>query len=58
LLAKIRGVHNLVTAEEYIMVAMSRIMLPNIKNIQANWLTVETNRADLPPRRPMISGLS
>lgn len=41
LLAKIRGVHNLTTAEEYIrMIAMSRIMLPNIKNIQASWLTV------------------
>lgn len=41
LLAKIRGVHNLTTAEEYIrMIALSRIMLPNIKNIQASWLTV------------------
>jgi cyclic dehypoxanthinyl futalosine synthase len=41
LLARIRGVHNLVTAEEYIrMIALSRIMLPNVKNIQASWLTV------------------
>lgn len=41
LLARIRGVHNLTTGEEYIrMVAMCRIMLPNIKNIQASWLTV------------------
>jgi cyclic dehypoxanthinyl futalosine synthase len=41
LLTKIRGVHNLTTPEEYIrMIAMSRIMLPNIKNIQASWLTV------------------
>jgi len=41
LLAKIRGVHNLTTAEEYIrMIAISRIMLPNIINIQASWLTV------------------
>ena len=41
LLAKIRGVQNLTTSEEYIrMIAMSRIMLPNIKNIQASWLTV------------------
>ena len=41
LLARIRGVQNLVTSEEYIrMIAMSRIMLPNIKNIQASWLTV------------------
>ncbi len=41
LLQKIRGVQNLTTGEEYIrMVAISRIMLPNIKNIQASWLTV------------------
>jgi cyclic dehypoxanthinyl futalosine synthase len=41
LLSRIRGVHNLTTAEEYIrMIAISRIMLPNIKNIQASWLTV------------------
>jgi cyclic dehypoxanthinyl futalosine synthase len=41
LLARIRGVHNLTTPEEYIrMIAMSRIMLPNVKNIQASWLTV------------------
>lgn len=41
LLAKIRGVHNLTTAEEYIrMIAISRIMLPNVLNIQASWLTV------------------
>ena len=41
LLTRIRGVHNLTTADEYIrMIALSRIMLPNIKNIQASWLTV------------------
>jgi cyclic dehypoxanthinyl futalosine synthase len=41
LLAKIRGVHNLTSSEEYIrMIAMSRIMLPNVQNIQASWLTV------------------
>ena len=41
LLTRIRGVHNLTTPEEYIrMIAMSRIMLPNVKNIQASWLTV------------------
>ena len=41
LLARIRGVQNLTTAEEYIrMIAISRIMLPNVKNIQASWLTV------------------
>jgi cyclic dehypoxanthinyl futalosine synthase len=48
LLARIRGVHNLTTAEEYIrMIAMSRIMLPNIKNIQASWLTVGKQTAEL-----------
>ncbi|MBK8329549.1 MAG: dehypoxanthine futalosine cyclase [Bacteroidetes bacterium] len=41
LLAKIRRAKNDTTAEEYIrMIALSRIMLPNIKNIQASWLTV------------------
>ncbi|QHS61632.1 cyclic dehypoxanthinyl futalosine synthase [Chitinophaga agri] len=41
LLSRIRGVHNMTTSEEYIrMIALSRIMLPNIKNIQASWLTV------------------
>ncbi len=41
LLNRIRGTKNHTTAEEYIrMVAMSRIMLPNVKNIQASWLTV------------------
>src|SRR5438045_36757 len=41
LLTRIRGVHNLTTAAEYIrMIAVSRIMLPNVKNIQASWLTV------------------
>ncbi len=41
LLLKIRGTKNLTTAEEYIrMIAMSRIMLPNVINIQASWLTV------------------
>ncbi|HEX5154164.1 MAG TPA: cyclic dehypoxanthinyl futalosine synthase [Parafilimonas sp.] len=48
LLARIRGVHNLTTAEEYVrMIAMSRIMLPNIKNIQASWLTVGKQTAQL-----------
>ncbi len=48
LLAKIRGVHNLTTPEEYIrMIAMSRLMLPNIKNIQASWLTVGKQVAQL-----------
>jgi cyclic dehypoxanthinyl futalosine synthase len=40
-LAKKSGVHNTITSEEYIrMIAISRIMLPNISNIQASWLTV------------------
>lgn len=48
LLAKIRGVHNLTTSEEYIrMIALSRIMLPNIKNIQASWLTVGKQTAEI-----------
>ena len=48
LLAKIRGVHNLTTPDEYIrMIAISRIMLPNIKNIQASWLTVGKQIAQL-----------
>lgn len=41
LLRNVRGIRNHVSAEEYVrMVAISRIMLPNIDNIQASWLTV------------------
>lgn len=41
MLARVKGVHNTTTGEEYIrMLAISRIMLPNIPNIQASWLTV------------------
>ncbi len=48
LLARIRGVHNLTTAEEYVrMIALSRIMLPNVNNIQASWLTVGKETAQL-----------
>ncbi len=48
LLARIRGVQNLTTPEEYLrMIAMSRIMLPNIHNIQASWLTVGKQVAQL-----------
>lgn len=48
LLTRIRGVHNLTTSEEYIrMIALSRIMLPNVKNIQASWLTVGKQVAQL-----------
>jgi len=48
LLSRIRGVQNLSTPEEYIrMIAISRIMLPNVKNIQASWLTVGKQTAQL-----------
>jgi len=41
LLKRVRGIKNEVSADEYIrMLSLSRIMLPNIKNIQASWLTV------------------
>lgn len=41
LLKRVKGVSNNVSEDEYVrMVAISRIMLPNIKNIQASWLTV------------------
>lgn len=48
LLAKIRGVQNLTTSDEYIrMIAISRIMLPNVLNIQASWLTVGKSTAQI-----------
>ncbi len=48
LLKRIKGVRNQVSGEEYIrMLAMSRIMLPNIQNIQASWLTVGKEIAQL-----------
>ena len=41
LLKRVKGIRNHVTSDEYIrMLALSRIMLPNIENIQASWLTV------------------
>jgi cyclic dehypoxanthinyl futalosine synthase len=41
LLNRVKGIKNTVTSDEYIrMIALSRIMLPNINNIQASWLTV------------------
>jgi cyclic dehypoxanthinyl futalosine synthase len=41
LLNRLKGIKNKVTSDEYIrMIALSRIMLPNIENIQASWLTV------------------
>ena len=48
LLAEIKGVHNKSTADEYIrMIALCRMMLPNIINIQASWLTVGKQVAQL-----------
>jgi cyclic dehypoxanthinyl futalosine synthase len=41
ILRNVKGIRNQVTGDEYIrMIALSRIMLPNIQNIQASWLTV------------------
>ncbi len=41
LLRRVKGIRNEVSGDEYIrMIAMSRIMLPNVVNIQASWLTV------------------
>lgn len=42
------GVSNNTSPEEYIrMIAISRVMLPNISNIQASWLTVGKDTAQL-----------
>ena len=42
------GVSNVVCSEEYIRtIAISRIMLPNIQNIQASWLTVGKDIAQI-----------
>ncbi len=41
ILKRLKRARNTVTGDEYIrMIAMSRIMLPNVQNIQASWLTV------------------
>ena len=41
ILKNIKGIRNKIGADEYIrMIAISRLMLPNINNIQASWLTV------------------
>ena len=48
LLQRLRRAENNTTSEEYIrMIALSRIMLPNIRNIQASWLTVGKATAQL-----------
>lgn len=41
ILKKLKRARNSVTGDEYVrMIALSRIMLPNVINIQASWLTV------------------
>ncbi len=48
LLQRKKGVNNNVTDDEYIRtLAISRIMLPNIPNIQASWLTVGADTAKI-----------
>lgn len=48
ILKKIKRARNQCTGDEYIrMIAMSRIMLPNVVNIQASWLTVGKKTAQL-----------
>ncbi len=41
ILKKLKRARNTVTGDEYVrMIALSRIMLPNVVNVQASWLTV------------------
>jgi len=41
ILKNVKGIKNEVSGDEYLrMISMSRIMLPNIINIQASWLTI------------------
>lgn len=48
ILKNVKGIKNNVSGDEYIrMIAMSRIMLPNVINIQASWLTVGPQIAQL-----------
>jgi cyclic dehypoxanthinyl futalosine synthase len=48
LLQRVKGINNEITSDEYIrMLAISRIMLPNITNIQASWLTVGAGTAQI-----------
>lgn len=48
LLRRVKGIRNSVSPEEYVrMLALCRIMLPNIANIQASWLTVGKEVAQL-----------
>ncbi len=48
LLRRVKNVRNTVTGDEYVrMIALSRMMLPNVINIQASWLTVGEQVAQL-----------
>jgi cyclic dehypoxanthinyl futalosine synthase len=48
LLKRVKGITNKVSSEEYIRtIAISRLMLPNISNIQASWLTVGKSTAQV-----------
>ena len=48
LLRRVKGIRNEISADEYVRtIAISRIMLPNITNIQASWLTVGKEVAQL-----------
>jgi cyclic dehypoxanthinyl futalosine synthase len=48
LLRRVKNVRNRVSSEEYIrMIALSRLMLPNVINIQASWLTVGEKTAQI-----------
>ncbi|HEX7412683.1 MAG TPA: CofH family radical SAM protein [Bacteroidia bacterium] len=48
LLQRLKNIRNQVNSQEYTrMLALSRIMLPNIENIQASWLTVGKETAQI-----------
>jgi len=48
MLKKLKRARNTCTGDEYVrMIALSRIMLPNINNIQASWLTVGKSVAQM-----------
>jgi cyclic dehypoxanthinyl futalosine synthase len=48
LLRRVKNIRNNVSSEEYIrMIALSRLMLPNVINIQASWLTVGEQTAQI-----------
>ena len=48
LLTRLKGIRSSVGADEYVrMIALSRIMLPNVVNIQASWLTVGEKTAQV-----------